>query len=361
MLSACCRRLSLHHTRAKLSHTHSRAKSSFSLLIDIDGVLTRGSNTIRSAYNGIQSLVDPHTHQFTVPVVFLTNGSDVSEANKAAMLSVRLGVDITEDQVVLVNSPLRTFESWHGKSVLFSGQGDVGGLARSLGFAKPTTTSELLSDLPMLDIVDHRKRPDMGKGVLPKALPDYVPFEGVVITNTPIEWEIQTQVILDVLMTGGGLQDFSDTPLPLLACNPDLVWAAEYHHPRLANGAFVHSLSALYTELTGQTLDVTWCGKPTQVTYDYAIKALQAQADTLGVELGQVYGVGDNVDVDIVGANNAGVQSVLVCSGLYKNSEVVLERGMRVKSKLASRQSDIFCDYIAKDIGVFIHHLMEGY
>ena len=305
--------------------------------------------------------MDPSTHQFSVPVVFLTNGSDVSEANKAEMLSVRLGVDIREDQVVLVNSPLRVFESWHERSVLFSGQGDVEGLARSFGFSKPTSVESLLKDLPMLDIVDHNKRPKMGKGVLPNDLPDYVPFGGVVITNTPIEWEIQTQVILDVLMTGGGLRSYSDTPLPLLACNPDLVWAAEYHLPRLANGAFVHSLCALYTELTGKVLDVTWCGKPTEVTYDYAKARLQSQADKLGVELGQIYGVGDNVDVDIVGANNAGLKSVLVCSGLYKNQDLVLEKGMSVPSKLASRTENVHCDFIAKDIGVFIHHLIEGY
>eukprot|EP00116_Pleurobrachia_bachei_P005788 sb/3466050/ len=341
-----------------------RSASTFGLLVDIDGVLVRGPKTIPNTVEGFRRISDGQGN-LTKPVVFLTNGSYRSEDAKAEELSERLGVKLTGDQIVLVNTPLKTFTDWHGKSVFFAGQGSsLPDCARDLGFRHPVTIRDVHRDIPMFDVISHKKRVSLESGTLPDTLPPYLPIEGIVIANTPVDWDAHVQFLLDLLLTGGtlGRSVKRGLPqLPVIACNPDLVWASEYHLPRLACGAFLHMLSSLYLEMAGRELEVTWCGKPTPLTYSYAIDCLRRKATELGYSegLGEVYGIGDNIDVDIVGANRAGVNSVLVCSGLYKNEGIDLTEGVTVKSKRASVVEPITARYAASNIGRFIEYLVE--
>lgn len=334
--------------------------SSFGLLVDIDGVLIRGARTIPGTVKGFQKLSDGKGN-LTHPVVFLTNGSYRSEAAKAEELSEKLNVNIRGDQIVLVNTPLRMFTDWHDRNVFFAGQGSsLCSTARDLGFKNPVVLKDIVRDIPMFDVISHRNRIALKSGVLPDELPDYMPIEGIVIANTPVNWDAHVQFLLDLLLTRGQLRasDKKSSQLPLIACNPDLVWASEYHLPRLACGAFVHMLAPLYEEMSGRELEVTWIGKPTEVTYKYALNSLREQAASLGQQLSEVYGIGDNVDVDVVGANNNGLNSVLVCTGLYKNEKIDLTRNVTVRSKRASVVEPITADYAASNIGRFIDHLL---
>ena len=309
---------------------------------------------------GFSKLSDCHGN-LVKPVVFLTNGSARSEEAKAAELSERLGVKVDGSQIVLVNTPLRMFSEWHGKSVFFAGQGaNLSHLAGDLGFKYPVTLADVLRDIPMFDVMCHEKRDALDSGVLPATLPPYLPIEGIVIANTPVNWDAHVQFLLDLLLSNGTLRGTSTThQLPVIACNPDLVWASEYHLPRIACGAFMHVLSSLYQEMSGRELQITWCGKPTDITYQYAMRALHNQAETLDLTLGTVYGVGDNVDVDVVGANLHGAVSVLVCSGLYRNEGVQLERGVEVRSKRSSVKEGITADFVVRDVGTFIEYLVS--
>ena len=356
-----CRRLTANNSLLALSSLSSLSSTnkSFGLLVDIDGVLIRGSRTIEGTVEGFKKLADGQGNLIK-PVVFLTNGSYRSEEAKAEELSEKLNVNISGDQIVLVNTPLRTFTSWHHKNVFFAGQGSsLCQAARDLGFTKPVVMADVVRDIPMFDVISHRKRLALTSGVLPTELPSYLPVEGIVIANTPVGWDAHVQFLLDLLLTNGELRNSSKTQLPLIACNPDLVWASEYHLPRIANGAFVHMLAALYKEMSGRELEVTWCGKPTQLTYNYALETLARDAARLGVQLDGVYGIGDNVDVDVVGANSNGVTSVLVCSGLYRNKGLDFERKVTVKSKRDSVTTPITADYATKNIGRFIDYLMD--
>ena len=345
-----------------LKQTRSLTTSkTFGLLVDIDGVLIRGSKTVPGTEAGFHKLSDGRGN-LVRPVVFLTNGSYRSEAAKAEELTERLGVRISGSQIVLVNTPLRMFTEWHDKQVFFAGQGSsLPNVARDLGFKNPVTLPDVFRDIPMFDVVSHKKREALISGVLPAILPPYFPIEGVVISNTPENWDAHIQFLLDLLLTHGTLhtKELEQAQLPVIACNPDLVWASEYHMPRIACGAFVHMFASLYQEISGRELEVTWCGKPTEITYTYALRALERQAEERGLELGQVYGVGDNVDVDVVGANRNGVESVLVCSGLYENEDIDLERNMTVKSKLSSVTEPIHAAFAARDIARFIDYLIS--
>lgn len=337
----------------------------FGLVVDIDGVLIRGSRTIPRTVEGFDRLSDGDGN-LTRPVVFLTNGSYRSEDAKAEELSQKLSVKISGSQIVLVNTPLRRFTHWHDCSVFFAGQGSsLKPAARDLGFNKPVILEDVLRDLPMFNVISHKNRLALKSGVLPETLPGYCPIEGIVLMNTPVNWDAHVQFLLDLLLTRGELRAPNKGPqLPLIACNPDLVWASEYHLPRVACGSFVHMLAALYKEMCGRELEVTWCGKPTQVTYNYALEVLRQQASSLGLHLDMdhVYGIGDNVDVDVVGANSHDLTSVLVCSGLYQDETIVdITRNVTVRSKRASVTDLITADIASVNIGRFIEWLVNEY
>ena len=329
------------------------------LIIDIDGVLTRGSKVLECAKNGIQKLTEESN--FVYPVVFLTNGSSSSKSEKAEFLKDLLKVNIKSDQVVLVNTPLKQFTSWHQKSIFFAGQPlGLREMTKNLGFMHPVFLEDFQRDLPMFDVIDHRKRSNLAHGTLPLHLPSYVPIDGIIIANTPVNWEAHAQLILDLLATHGNLKNIQSEPqLPLIACNPDFTWAAEYHLPRIACGSFVFMLSAIYQELVGKKLEIQWCGKPTKLTYDYAKAKLYDQAEALSCDISDIYGIGDNVDVDVVGANDNGMHSVLVCTGIYKNDEILLKQKKLINSKISSVKSMITADFVVRDIEIFINHILE--
>lgn len=129
--------------------------------------------------------------------------------------------------------------------------------------------------------------------------------------------------------------------VPVYVTNPDFVFAGEYPVPRFAAGAFAVCLSTLFHKLTGQNLDITYMGKPTGITFNYARQLLQRQraAQTArepssgrgpgagqawqDVHFDSLFMVGDNPAADIRGANAAGApwQSVLVRTGVFQGTE----------------------------------------
>lgn len=90
--------------------------------------------------------------------------------------------------------------------------------------------------------------------------------------------------------------------LPCYCTNPDV---HKLHNGSVAPGA--GSIAKLYEELGGH---VTWLGKPYPEIYEHALR-------TTGVaERSRVICVGDSVEHDILGAQTAGLDSVLVRTGI---------------------------------------------
>lgn len=172
-------------------------------------------------------------------------------------------------------------------------------------------------------------------------------IDAVFVFNDPRDWALDTQIILDLLLSSQGIigtysKKNGDRSLPnngflqdqqphLYFSNPDLFWAASYHLNRLGQGGFQACLSGVWEATTnGAHLEKTVIGKPHAHTYSYAEKVLNKyRAEILGSSekeagnLSRVFMVGDNPESDIRGANeycsplDTEWTSILVNTGVY--------------------------------------------
>ncbi|XP_067236451.1 haloacid dehalogenase-like hydrolase domain-containing 5 [Chanodichthys erythropterus] len=277
----------------------------FGLLFDIDGVLVRGRTPIPAAKQCFRNLVDGDG-KYKVPVVFVTNAGNSLRQTKAEQLSHLLEVEVSPDQVVLSHSPLRVFTQFHDLCVLVSGQGPVVEVAQNVGFKNVVTIDMLREAYPLLDVVDHHRRP---KDMIPPSK-DLPTIDAVILFGEPIRWETNLQLIVDVLLTNGRpgnpVTSLHYPHIPVLACNMDLLWMAEAKNPRFGHGMFLVCLESIYKKITGCELKYeALIGKPSVVTYNYAELLIRQQAEKLGwtrpVE--RLYAIGDNPMADIYGAN----------------------------------------------------------
>ncbi|XP_019712106.1 cat eye syndrome critical region protein 5-like [Hippocampus comes] len=292
-------------SRCGFCGTISKPQPNFGLLFDIDGVLLRGRMLIPAAKKAFEKLVDSQG-QFVVPLVFVTNAGNCLRQTKADQLSHILGVPITQDQVIMSHSPLRMLKKFHDKCVLVSGQGPVLEIAKNLGFNNVISIDMLRESFPLLDMVDHNRRPKLPSnpvGNLPKV-------EAVVLFGEPIRWETNLQLIIDVLLTNGNLSSHHQSQnrphLPLLACNMDLMWMAEAQSPRFGHGTFLVCLENIFKKITGKDLKYeALMGKPSELTYHFAEFLIRGQAVQRQWKrpITSLYAIGDNLMTDIYGAN----------------------------------------------------------
>ncbi|XP_056244754.1 haloacid dehalogenase-like hydrolase domain-containing 5 [Seriola aureovittata] len=271
------------------------------ILFDVDGVLLRGGKVIPAARRAFRKLLD-RNNNFLLPVVFVTNAGSCQRHHKAQQLSRLLDVKIAPEQVVLSHSPLRMLKSFHDKCVLVSGQGPVTDIAHTLGFQKVVNIEQLREHHPLLDMVDHNRRPKLPVS----SAPTFPKIEAIILFGEPIRWETNLQLLIDVLLTNGSPGCEYDAQLsaqlPVLACNMDLMWMAEAPSPRFGHGMFMLCLESVYRKMTGRELQYqALLGKPSLLTYQYAEHLLRLQNPNR--KLTTIYAVGDNLMTDIYGAN----------------------------------------------------------
>ncbi|KFQ88967.1 Cat eye syndrome critical region protein 5, partial [Phoenicopterus ruber ruber] len=234
---------------------------------------------------------------------------------------------VSPEQVILSHSPLRLFSQFHQKCMLVAGQGPVEENAQKLGFKHVVTIETLRKAYPLLDMVDHSRRPKE----LPPPTTGFPTIEGVILFGEPVRWETSLQLIIDVLLSNGNpgaeLQDIPYPHLPVLACNMDLLWMAEAKMPRFGHGTFLLCLENIYKKVTGRELKYeALIGKPSTVTYRYAEYLIKQQAEKQGWKspIRRLYAVGDNPMSDIYGANlynnYLNCESILVCTGVYRHN-----------------------------------------
>jgi HAD superfamily hydrolase (TIGR01459 family) len=100
-----------------------------------------------------------------------------------------------------------------------------------------------------------------------------------------------------------------EAELVLVCANPDLsVEVGGVSYP--CAGA----IAALYEEIGGE---VIWCGKPHSPAYVAAFAAGEA-ARGRAVERSRILGIGDALRTDIAGAALAGIDALLIASGLHR-------------------------------------------
>jgi HAD superfamily hydrolase (TIGR01456 family) len=185
----------------------------------------------------------------------------------------------------------------------------------------------------------------------PASPADSLRIDAVFVYNDPRDWGLDAQIIKDVLLSEGGIlgtlsKKNGDASLPnkgyqqdgqpkLYFSNPDLLWAAKYHLPRLGQGGFREAFEGIWAAITGGgangvELKKVVMGKPYKPTYEFAEKRLISHRQHLLQdhkgkygELRRVYMVGDNPASDIAGGNNyesplgTDWASILVETGVY--------------------------------------------
>lgn len=322
----CRRSRSSYGSLTPFSHARSLSKSRkpIAFAFDIDGVLLRSAKPIPGATEALEKL-----KKRRVPFILLTNGGGLSEASRVVNLTKSLGTEISPKQFIQSHTPWSQHPEAHGfKNVLVSGgRYDVcREVALGYGFPHVTIPFDILATSPA--IWPYHNLSDEERACTRPLSKD--PIDAVYVYHDPRDWGLDSQIILDVLLSQAGVigtrqtQDIKQA-IPIFFSNPDLIWANAYAHPRLGQGAFKILMEGLYSALTGSSLVSEQIGKPSRVTYEYARQILADYQSALSngekQEEGTVYMVGDNKASDIQGANDFGWSSILVRTGVFRGTQ----------------------------------------
>lgn len=340
-----------------------RVTPSNNLLYSIDGVLIRSANPIPHASATLQFL-----QRNSIPFILLTNGGGKHESQRVEDLSSKLSVPLDTSMFVQSHTPFA--ELIHGETSLRNKcimvVGGEGGRCRDVaemyGFTNVITPGDIYAAHPEIwpfskpfkeDYYGAFARP-LPKPINPSSPETSLKIDAVFVYNDPRDWGLDLQLTLDVLLSREGIVGtysskngdpslpnsgyLQDGQPPLYFSNADLLWAADYHLPRLGQGGFHAALDGLWRAVTYSkshatpALHRTVIGKPFKQTYLFAEKRLLRHRDHLFREnppttLKKVYMVGDNPESDIRGANTYdsphGVDwvSLLTRTGVYKDRD----------------------------------------
>lgn len=334
-----------------------RRTPDFAFAFDIDGVLLRESFPIPGASRALKYLQDNE-----IPFILLTNGGGKHETERVDELSKRLGIPLTVKNFVQSHTPFQDHvESLRDKTILVAGgHGQkCREVAEKYGFRNVVIPADIIVAQP--DIWPFNQVFADYYRSIARALPTAIRHEdpanslkidAVFVFNDPRDWALDTQIILDLLLSSQGIlgthsKKNGDKSLPnngwqqdgqphLYFSNPDLFWASSYHLNRLGQGGFQAALSGIWEVTTdGAQLEQTIIGKPHAHTYSYAEKVLNRyRAELLGGterevgRLSRVFMVGDNPESDIRGANSyqspygTDWSSILVNTGVHRPGTV---------------------------------------
>lgn len=122
--------------------------------------------------------------------MFVTNGGGILEAEKARLLSSKLGLQVDAQQLVLCHTPVRQLVHRFGKQrVLCVGGPSVPGVARAYGFQDVASVADVIADDP--------RRYPLWKGKVEEvALPGdrHKEFGAVIVFHDPEDWGPDLQV-----------------------------------------------------------------------------------------------------------------------------------------------------------------------
>jgi HAD superfamily hydrolase (TIGR01456 family) len=284
--------------------------------LDIDGVLYRSGIVFPRTVEAMKLL-----ESSKIPFVFVTNGGGVTEDQKSAELTKKIGIRVRPEQVVLAHTPFSKISHLKDKRILVVGHEGCLDVARSYGFSKVASVRDIHEENPT--IYPHRT-----PASLPSSAEKGEPVAAILIFHDCLDWGLEMQIIFDIVVgrqQDAGSRDPSvlevfKQKVPIYTSNADIVYASSHPFPRFTQGAFVEAFKSLYDLSTGEKLIVDTCGKPFKVQYDFATELLEKENQALQQDvITRFYGVGDNPKSDIRGANNAGDNwtSVLVRTGVF--------------------------------------------
>ena len=234
-------------------------RSAFGFLVDMDGVIYRGSELIPGAKDFIERLLEEH-----VPFLFLTNNSQRTRRDVAIKLN-RMGIDITERHVF--TCAMAT--------------------ARFLAKQKPHGTAYVIGEGGLLQALHEN-----GYAVVDKS-PDYV----VVGEARTITLEMLERAV-DLILGGAKLIGTNLDPNCPTSTGTRPGCGATLAYLEAATGKKAFSL-----------------GKPSPVMLRMARKEL-------ALTTSQTIMIGDTMETDILGGVQMGYRTVLVLSGGTQRSDL---------------------------------------
>ena len=242
-----------------------------SFIIDLWGVVHDGTQLYPGALETIKTL-----NELGKKIVFLTNAPRRSQAAEIVLNS--LGV--TKDLYITVVSSGEVAYS-------YASSGDYG---KSYYYLGPGKDENILAGSEIVKT-------------------DYAFADFILCTG--FEYDFQPSHEIEPI-----LQELAARKLKMLCVNPDYEVVKIDGTRMLCAGAVAQK----YEELGGE---VIYIGKPFEEVYKFAHKALGAP------EKSKVLAIGDSVRNDIKGANNFGVDCVLVLSGLLRGDSQKLNATLK--------------------------------
>ncbi|KAF2488862.1 HAD-superfamily hydrolase [Lophium mytilinum] len=306
----------------------------FAFAFDIDGVLVRSSDPLPRAHKTLSYLQSQ-----CIPFILLTNGGGKHESERVEELSNKLEVLLDTTMFVQSHTPFADMDEYKEKTVLVMGgdQDNCRRVAEKYGFQTVVTPGDILTAHPeiwpfssqFLPVYAPFSRP-LPQSINPTDPAQSLRIDAVFVYNDPRDWGLDITILKDLLLSRAGIFGTlspknndpklpnhgyqQDGQPPVFFSNPDLVWAAKYHLPRLGQGGFREAFEGVWAALTGGSragveFQKTVIGKPFRQTYEFAEKRLVAHRKDLfgGQDAGalrKVYMVGDNPESDIRGGNS---------------------------------------------------------
>jgi HAD superfamily hydrolase (TIGR01456 family) len=322
--------------RAQLHAPAAPPARTIGYVLDIDGVLLRGSRVLPAGVAALRLLYDASAGRYRAPVAFLTNGGGTTEAARAARLSRMLAVPVSPSQVVLAHSPMRAHAAAvpPNRAVVTVGGPACVDVARGYGFS---------------NVLDIARAGQAAPAATPFAAYDGAP------PLTAAERELAALPVGAVLVmsdSGAALQrdlqllvDYVEEdesvrpePVTIIFANPDVTFPSEHPRPRLAGGVLRVALDAVlaaHAHARRTDYRAVQLGKPMAPNYALAEAALLAQvphapraaaaaaAAVAADVFDAIYMCGDNPASDVRGARTRGRpwRSVLVRSGNFSGAD----------------------------------------
>ncbi|KAL9018176.1 MAG: hypothetical protein Q9185_004498 [Variospora sp. 1 TL-2023] len=364
----------------------------------IDGVLLRSSTPIPRARSTLLAL-----QRRRIPFILLTNGGGKHESDRVHELSHLLSLPIPSSAFIQSHTPFASLTTSTNPSdptstplsektiLVIGGEGErCRKVAEAYGFRSVVIPADIITAQP--DIWPFSSPENYTAHARPLPLPIYHPatassppsakehltIHSIFVFNDPRDWALDTQILLDVLLSDSGTLGTTTTSPsqknqthhqqqqpPLYFSNPDLLWSSRHHSPRLGQGAFIASFlgvwaaaaaAAVGPKKTHRPLEYTTMGKPSRSTFAFAEQRLvehrrelllfpssssqqqqQPPPPTKPAEeeeeeekppIRKVYMIGDNPSSDIQGGNayvsphGTEWETILVRSGVYDEARM---------------------------------------
>jgi HAD superfamily hydrolase (TIGR01450 family) len=250
------------------------------MLIDQFGVLHDGEKLYPGTLETLAEL-----HRRGIAVVVMTNSGKRATANRERLTRLGIPRDLYLDAVSSGEVAYQELTALlrHGED---AGEGDYSLRSRLRSALAHTGSSR--ADAPNAFIIGR-------KG-------DAYGFDGIPLVGDPRESDVILILGSDAPRTS--LDDyrrmFEGLVIPAICCNPDR-YMLKPSGLEPAPGA----IATLYEEMGG---DVIWIGKPYPAIYCHALKLLDRR--------GPVLCIGDSPEHDVAGGRNAGLQVLLVRTGV---------------------------------------------